>query len=185
MSAEGSTKAMIAAFAANLGIAVAKPVGFLITGASSVPAESVHSLADTRNQGLLLLGRRRSLREADADRPFGYGRERYFWALVPFSAGSLLAIYEGIHRIQHPEPVTSIAVALVIIGAAICLEGFSLRTAVIESNRSRGRTSWWTFIRRAKSPELPVLLSSVRLIYIEPDIIRPARGGARAEASQA
>ena len=162
MSTEGGGKAIIAALVANLGIAVAKLVGFVITGASSMLAESVHSLADTGNQVLLLLGRRRSTREADDTRPFGYGRERFFSAfvvaLVLFSLGALFAIYEGVHKIQHPESVESVGVALGILAVALVLEGYSLRTAVVESNRYRGNRGWMEFIRRSKNPELPVLL---------------------------
>ena len=125
-------------------------------------AESVHSLADTGNQVLLLLGRRRSTREADDTRPFGYGRERFFSAfvvaLVLFSLGALFAIYEGVHKIQHPESVESVGVALGILAVALVLEGYSLRTAVVESNQYRGNRGWMEFIRRSKNPELPVLL---------------------------
>ncbi len=162
MSASGGTKAVVAAFFANLGIAVAKFIGFLITGASSMLSESIHSLADTGNQGLLLLGGRRSRREADDDHPFGYARERYFWAFVVavvlFTLGSVFALYEGIHKIQHPEPIDSPAVAVVILALAIVLEAFSFRTAVIESNHVRGSKGWWRFLRTAKAPELPVVV---------------------------
>ena len=159
---EGSRKAIIAAFFANLGIAVAKFVGFLLTGASSMLAESVHSFADSSNQGLLLLGGNRARRLADTDHPFGYGRERYFWsfvvALVIFSLGSLFALYEGISKLRHPHELESVPVAVGILLVAIALETYSLRTAVKESNHVRGDQSWWSFIRRAKVPELPVVL---------------------------
>lgn len=162
MSAGGSNKAIIAAFLANLGIAIGKFIGFLITGASSMLAESIHSLADTGNQALLLLGGRRSKRAADADHQFGYGRERYFYAfvvaLVLFTLGAAFAIYEGIHKLQHPEPVDSPIVAVVILFAAIVLEGFSLHTAVSEANHVRGDDGWVSFIRHSKTPELPVVL---------------------------
>lgn len=162
MSSGGGTKAIVAAFAANLGIAVAKFVGFLLTGASSLLAESVHSLADTGNQGLLLLGRRRSRRAPDEDHPFGYGRERFFWAfvvaLVLFSLGSLFAVYEGIHKVQHPERIDSVGVALGLLSFAIAAESFSLRTAVQEASGMRRGGSWLGFIRRSKNPELPVVL---------------------------
>lgn len=132
MSASGGSKAILAAFSANLGIAIAKFIGFLLTGASSMLAESVHSLADTGNQGLLLLGRRRAAQDADEDHPFGYGRERFFWAfvvaMVLFSLGSLFAIYEGIHKIQHPEPLTSVGIAVALLFVAILAESYSLRT---------------------------------------------------------
>ncbi len=159
---EGSRKAIIAAFFANAGIAVAKFVGFLLTGASSMLAESVHSFADSSNQGLLLLGGNRARKTADADHPFGYGRERYFWsfvvALVIFSLGSLFALYEGFEKLRHPHELESVPIAVGILLVAIALETYSLRTAIQESNHVRGDQSWWTFIRRAKIPELPVVL---------------------------
>ena len=162
MSAGGSNKAIIAAFLANLGIAVGKFVGFLITGASSMLAESIHSLADTGNQALLLIGGRRSLRSADDEHQFGYGRERYFYAfvvaLVLFTLGSVFAIYEGIHKLEHPEAVESPIIAIAILGVALGLEGFSLRTAVKEADHLRSGEGWFDFIRHAKTPELPVVL---------------------------
>lgn len=162
MSTEGSTKAILAALAANAGIAVAKFVGFLITRSSSMLAESVHSVADTSNQALLLLGQRRARKEADQLHPFGYGRSRYFYsfvvALVLFSLGSLFALYEGYHKISHPEPLKSPLVAIVILVLAIVLESFSLRTAIVESRPLKGSGSWWRFIRTSRNPELPVVL---------------------------
>lgn len=162
MSASGGSKAIIAAFFANLGIAIAKFVGFLITGSGSMIAESVHSLADTGNQGLLLLGGRRAKKDADALHQFGYGRERYFWAfvvaLVLFSLGSLFAIYEGIDKLRHPHHIDSIAIALAILGASIVLESFSLRTAWREADHVRGSVKLTTYIRKAREPELPVVL---------------------------
>lgn len=162
MSAEGSTRAILAALIANAGIAVAKFVGFLITGSSSMLAESVHSVADTSNQGLLLLGQRQSRREADPLHQFGYGRSRYFYsfvvALVLFTLGSVFALYEGYHKISHPEPLTSPIVAIVILLLAIGLEGYSFRTAIKESRPLKGAASWWRFIRNSRNPELPVVL---------------------------
>jgi len=162
VSAEGSTKAILAAMAANAGIAVAKFIGFLITRSSSMLAEAVHSVADTSNQALLLLGQRRARKEADRLHPFGYGRSRYFYsfvvALVLFSLGSLFALYEGYHKISHPEPLTSPLVAIVILVVAMGLESFSLRTAIVESRPLKGPGSWWRFIRTSRSPELPVVL---------------------------
>jgi cation diffusion facilitator family transporter len=147
---------------ANGGIAIAKFVGFAITGASSMLSEAIHSVADTGNQALLLLGGRRARLEANEEHPFGYGRERYFWsfvvAVVLFTLGSLFAIYEGIHKIQHPEAITSPGVALSILGLAIVLEGFSFRTAIVESAALKGDASWWHFLRTSKVPELPVVL---------------------------
>jgi cation diffusion facilitator family transporter len=160
---EGSRKAIFAAFFANLGIALAKFVGFLITSSAGLLAEAVHSLADTGNQALLLLGGSRARRKATPTHPFGYGRERYFWsfivALVLFSMGGLFALYEGIEKVRHPHEVTNLGVAIGILVFSIVLETFSLRTAVKEANHIRPRgVSWWQFIRRSKQPELPVVL---------------------------
>ena len=156
------TKAVIAALLANFAVAVAKFAGFLVTGSSSMLAESVHSVADSGNQGLLLLGGRRAKKAADEEHPFGYGRERYFWgfvvALVLFTLGSLFAIYEGLHKIEHPEPIDSPEWAFGILGFALVAEALSFRTAIKEADRLRGDASYWTFIRRAKQPELPVVL---------------------------
>lgn len=162
MSAGGGTKAILAALAANAGIAVAKFGGFLFTGSSSMLAESVHSLADTSNQGLLLLGQKTSQRKANEEHPFGYGRDRYFYsfvvALMLFTLGSVFALYEGIHKIEQPEPLESAWVAVLILVIAICLETYSFRTAIKESRELKGELSWWQFIRQAKTPELPVVL---------------------------
>src|SRR5262245_3633089 len=125
-------------------------------------AESVHSVADTSNQGLLLLGGKRAQRAATAEHPFGYGRDRYFYsfvvALLLFSLGAVFAIYEGVHKLENPEPLTSPIVAVIILIVAIGLEGFSFRTAISESRPLKGRSTWWQFIRQAKAPELPVVL---------------------------
>lgn len=162
MSATGGGKAIIAALLANLGIAIAKFIGFLVSGSSSMLAESVHSLADTGNQGLLLLGGRKARRKADDSHPFGYGRERYVYAFVVsiilFSVGGVFSIYEGIDKLQHPHEVEMPIVPIVILIVAIGLESFSLRTAIKESNQVRGKQSWVQFIRHAKAPELPVVL---------------------------
>jgi cation diffusion facilitator family transporter len=154
--------AIAAAFFANLGIAIAKFVGFGVTRAASMLAEAVHSVADAGNQGLLMLGRERSRRKAGPEHPFGYGRLRYFWsfvvALVLFSVGGLFAIYEGIEKVRHPHEVESLGWAVGILTFAIVLELFSFRTAIRESRPLKGRKSWWQFIRRSKNPELPVVL---------------------------
>ncbi len=163
MAAEGGSKAIIAALGANLGIAVTKFVAFLLTSSSSMLAESIHSVADSGNQGLLLLGKNRSQREATSKHPFGYGRERYVYAfivaIVLFSLGGLFALYEAYHKLAEPEPIEHwqwVPVAVLLI--AMALEGYSFRTAVIESNRTRGDRSWVEFVRRAKAPELPIVL---------------------------
>jgi cation diffusion facilitator family transporter len=160
---DGSRRAIIAAFFANLGIAAAKFVGFVITGSAGLLAEAGHSVADTGNQALLLFGSRRGKRAADSAHPFGYGPERYFWAfvvaLVLFSMGGLFALYEGITKFNHPHVVESPLIAFGILILAIALETFSLRTAVKEANHIRPPgMSWWRFIRTAKQPELPVVL---------------------------
>lgn len=157
------TRAVVAALLANAGIAVAKFAGFLITGSGSMLAESIHSAADCGNQGLLLLGGKRSRKAPTADHPFGYGRERYFWAFVVaiilFSLGGMFATYEGIEKIRHPHEIESVAVAIAILAVAIVLETFSLRTAVVEARKVKDpQLSWWAFIRRSKNPELPVIL---------------------------
>lgn len=162
MSASGGTKAILAALAANLGIAVAKFFAFFLTGSSSMLAEGVHSVADSSNQGLLLLGGKRAKKAPTDIHPFGFGRERYFWAFVVsiilFTLGSLFAIYEGEEKIRHPHELESPAVAIGVLVVAIALESFSFITAVRESNPLRGRASWVHFIRRSKVPELPVVL---------------------------
>ncbi len=162
MSASGSTRAILAALAANAGIAVAKFVGFLITHSSSMLAEAVHSVADTSNQALLLLGQRRAQREATELHQFGYGRSRFFYsfvvALVLFSLGAVFALYEGYQKIVHPHPLTSPMVAIAILVIAIGLESYSFRTAMVESRPLKGSGSWWQFIRRSRNPELPVVL---------------------------
>jgi cation diffusion facilitator family transporter len=162
VSASGGTKAILAALAANAGIALAKFVGFLFTGSSSMLAESVHSLADTSNQGLLLLGQKQSRRRATDEHPFGFGRERYFYsfvvALMLFTLGSAFAVYEGVHKIEHPEPLSAPLVAVLILVVAIVLESYSFVTATRESRKIKGAVSWWGFIRQSRTPELPVVL---------------------------
>jgi len=159
---EGSKKAIIAAFFANLGIAIAKFVGFVITGSAGMLAESIHSLADTGNQGLLFLGGARARKEATPEHPFGYGRERYFWAfavaLILFSMGGLFALYEGIEKFRHPHEIEMVWVAVTILVLALVMEGNSLRIAAKEARQHKGDESWWQFIRHSKQPELPVVL---------------------------
>lgn len=162
MSAGGGNRAIVAALLANAGIAIAKFIGFLITGASSMLAEAVHSLADTSNQGLLLLGGKRAKRAATSEHPFGYGRDRYFYsfvvALLLFTLGSVFALYEGIHKLESHEELTSPIVAVVILVVGLGLEGYSFRTAIHESRPLKGSGTWWQFIRQSKQPELPVVL---------------------------
>jgi cation diffusion facilitator family transporter len=155
-------KAVIAALAANLGIAIAKFAAFLITGSASMLAEAVHSVADTGNEVLLLIGSGRSRRQRTELHPFGFGRERYFYAFVVavmlFTVGAVFSIYDGIHKIIHPEAVRSPVVAFVVLGVCAVLESFSLRTAIRESRPERAGRPWHLFIRTTKSPELPVVL---------------------------
>ena len=162
MSTSGGSKAILAALAANIGIALTKFIAFLFSGSSSMLAESVHSAADSGNQLLLLLGGRKSRKQADRAHPFGYGRERYVYAFVVsiilFSVGGVFALYEGIEKVNDPHPLEVWWLPLLVLAIAIGLEGFSLRTAIGESNHTRGSQSWLQFIRRAKAPELPVVL---------------------------
>jgi cation diffusion facilitator family transporter len=160
---EGSRKAIAAAFLANLGIAIAKFVGFFVTGAASMLAEAIHSVADTGNQGLLFLGGKRATKTPSEDHPFGFGRERYFWSFVVsvmlFSLGGLFALFEGEEKLRHPHELESAWWAIGILSLAVLLEGFSLRTAHREASHVRDAgQSWWRFIREAKIPELPVVL---------------------------
>jgi cation diffusion facilitator family transporter len=161
-SGAGGVRAIVAALLANAGIAVAKFIGWSITGSSAMLAEAVHSVADTSNQGLLLLGTRTARRRPTEEHPFGYGRDRYFYsfvvALLLFSLGAVFALYEGIEKLRHPHELTSPIVAVIILVVAIVLETFSFRTAIQESNKIRGDATWWQFIRQAKTPELPVVL---------------------------
>jgi cation diffusion facilitator family transporter len=170
LSTEGSNKAIVAALLANLGIAVSKFVAWLLTGASSMLAETIHSLADSGNQVLLLVGSKRARREATPNHPFGFGRDRYIYAfivaIVLFSVGGLFALYEAYHKyheVHEGKPNELLEgrwwwVPLVVLTAAIAMEAFSFKTAIHESNRVRGNASWVEFIRKAKAPELPVVL---------------------------
>lgn len=162
MSTAGGTRAIIAALLANLGIAIAKFVAWLLSNSPSMLAESVHSLADTSNQVLLLRGGSVAKKKADAEHPFGYGRERYVYAFVVsiilFSIGGVFSLYEGIDKIQHPHQLELPWIPITVLLIAIVLESFSLRTAARESNHVRGSESWVNFIRHAKAPELPVVL---------------------------
>ena len=168
MSADGGSRAVLAALAANTGIAVTKFIAFLLTGISSMLAEAIHSVADSGNQVLLLVGGKTSKREADEEHPFGYGRDRYIYAfivaIVLFSVGGLFALYEAFHKFEeirdghHEDAGRWWWVPLVVLGVSIVLEGFSLRTAVTETDKVRGDASFVQFIRRARQPELPVIL---------------------------
>ncbi|WP_298329647.1 cation diffusion facilitator family transporter [Haloactinopolyspora sp.] len=170
MASHGGAKAVVAALLANLGIAITKFVAWALTGASSMLAEAIHSVADSGNQVLLLVGGRRAQRAATSEHPFGYGRVRYVFAfivsIVLFSVGGLFALYEAYHKFDevragHPNELLESRwwwVPIVVLLAAIAMESFSLRTAVIESDKVRGGSSWVQFVKRSKSPELPVVL---------------------------
>jgi cation diffusion facilitator family transporter len=148
LSASGGGKAIVAALGANLAIAASKLVGFAVTGSSSLLAEAVHSFADSGNQVLLLVGGRRASRDADERHPFGYGRDRYFYAfvvaMVLFSLGSLFALYEGTDKIRHPHHLESAAVAIAILVFAILAESFSFRTAIRQARPLKGGVGWVT-----------------------------------------
>ena len=162
MAVEGSTKAVVTALVANLGIAASKFVAAGITGSSSMLAEGVHSLADSTNQALLLIGGKRSKRPATELHQFGYGRERYIYAfivsIVLFTLGGVYAVYEGWHKLSDPHPLTSPLIAVIVLIIAIGLESYAMATAIKESNKVRGTQTWWQFIRHARAPELPVIL---------------------------
>jgi cation diffusion facilitator family transporter len=170
VSTEGGTRAVVAALTANLFIAATKFGAWALTGASSMLAEAIHSMADSGNQALLLIGGKRSKRAADEEHPFGYGRERYIFAfivsIVLFSVGGVFALYEAYHKwhemaLGHPDSLLESRwwwVPLVILTAALVAEGMSFRTAVRESNKTRGKQRWSKFISAAKAPELPVVL---------------------------
>lgn len=162
MSASGGTKAIVAALLANLGIAATKFIAFAFSGASAMLAEAIHSLADSINQILLLVGGRKATRAADEKHPFGYGRERFVYAFVVsiilFSLGGLFAVYEGYQKLLHPEPLEVWWLPMGVLTISIVLESFSLRTALREASPLRGGASWGKFIRHAKAPELPVVI---------------------------
>ncbi len=162
MSTEGGTRAVIAAMIANAGIAVSKFVAFIATGSSSMLSEAIHSVADTANQGLLLLGGKRAKRAPDPDHQFGYGRTRYVYsfivAIIIFLLGGLFSLYEGWHKFHFPEPLEKVWIAYLVLGVAIVLEGWSFRTALGEANKSRGSRSLFRYVRESRQPELPVVL---------------------------
>jgi cation diffusion facilitator family transporter len=162
VSTEGGIKAVIAALVANIGIAISKFVAFAFTGSSSMLSEAIHSVADSGNQILLLVGNKRSKKQADESHPFGYGRRRFVYgfivAIVLFLIGGLFSLYEGIHKWQQPEPLNDWWIAVVVLVIAIGLESYSFRTALREANKSRGKRSLFRFVKDARQPELPVIL---------------------------
>lgn len=162
MSTEGGQKAVIAALMANVGIAISKFIAFFFTGSSSMLSEAIHSVADSSNQVLLLIGNKRSQKPADEKHPFGYGRRRFLYgfivAVVLFLIGGLFSLYEGLHKWQHPEPLNDWWIAVLVLLIAIGLEAFSFRTALHEANKARGDKSLANFVKDARQPELPVIL---------------------------
>jgi cation diffusion facilitator family transporter len=162
MSASGGSRAIVAALGSNLAVAVSKLVAFGFSGSSSMLAEGIHSIADSGNQILLLIGGKRAARAATDEHPFGYGRERYVYgflvSIVLFSLGGLFAVYEGVEKIAHPHPLENWAWPIGVLAFALLAEGYSFRTALAESNHERGKQTWVQFIRHAKAPELPVVL---------------------------
>ena len=162
MSTEGGKKAIIAALMANIGIAISKFVAFFFTGSSSMLSEAIHSVADSSNQVLLLVGNKRSQKPADEKHPFGYGRRRFVYgfivAVVLFLIGGLFSLYEGLHKWQDPEPLNDWWIAVLVLVIAIGLETVSFRTALREANKSRGKRSLANFVKDSRQPELPVIL---------------------------
>jgi cation diffusion facilitator family transporter len=163
MAASGGTRAVFVALLANIGIAIAKFGGFLLTGSSSMLAESVHSVADSSNQGLLLIAGKRATRRASEVHQFGYGRVRYVAAfvvsIVLFTLGGLFALYEAWHKFSDPHPIDDWQwVPITVLLLAVAMEAYALRTAVIEANRVRGTMSLRRFVRESRSPEIPVIL---------------------------
>ena len=152
-------RAVFAALAANLGIAVTKFVAFLFTGSASMLAEAVHSVADTGNEVLLLVGRGRSLRPPSDEHPFGFGRERYFYGFVVsvmlFTVGAAFSVYDGIYKIVHAEPIRAPQVAIVVLVLSAVLEAFSLRTGVAEANKVRGDRNWVPSSGGPRRPSCP------------------------------
>lgn len=162
MSAGGSTTVVAIALACNLGIATAKFVAAAWSGSSAMLSEAIHSLVDTSNQGLLLVGLKRSKRPADERHPFGYAMELYFWsfvvAIVLFSLGAGVAIYEGVDKLLHPHPIEHVNILYIVLGVSVVLEGISTYQCVREFNARRGATPWFTALRTSKDPSLYTVL---------------------------
>jgi cation diffusion facilitator family transporter len=161
-SHDSTARAILYAFLANLGIAIAKTWAASITGSGSMLAEAIHSYADTGNQVLLYLGLKQSLRPPDEEHPLGYGKLSYFWsfivAILLFSMGGLFSIYEGYHKLTHPEPLSQIWIALVVLVLAIMLEGASLFGALREIKKVRAGRPFFEWFRHTRNSELVVVL---------------------------
>jgi cation diffusion facilitator family transporter len=157
-----STRTLVVALAANLGIAVSKFVAAAITGSSAMLTEGVHSVVDSVNQLLLMWGRHAAKRPADKLHPFGYGRELYFWsfvvAVLVFSLGAGVSVYEGVLHIMHPEPAVSRVIAYAVLLIAFLLEGWSTVEAYRDFNKAKGGLGWLEAIRRSKDPPAFIVL---------------------------
>ena len=164
MAAGNSTKVVVAALLANAGIAVAKGIAATVTGSGAMLAETIHSVADSGNQALLLLGAKRAKRPPDRKHPFGYGSEKYFWAfivaLVLFSLGALFSLYEGVHKLLHPEKLSSVGWAVGVLVTGLVLEGASFWIAHKEVAKARRGRDFWDYFAHAKDPSMP-------LVYLE------------------
>jgi cation diffusion facilitator family transporter len=159
---ESTARAILYAFLANFGIAIAKSWAAIVTGSGSMLAEAIHSYADTGNQVLLYLGLKQSLRPADKEHPLGYGKLSYFWsfivAVMLFSLGGLFSIYEGVHKLQHPEPIEQIWLAIMVLVFAMLLEGTSLYGALREIKKVRGERPFLQWFKHTRNSELVVVL---------------------------
>jgi cation diffusion facilitator family transporter len=157
-----AARAILYAFLANGSIAIAKSWAAWLTGSGSMLAEAIHSYADTANQVLLFVGLKQSVKEPDAEHPLGYGKLSYFWsfivAMLLFSVGGLFSIYEGIHKYQHPEPLTQVWVAILVLLVAIVLELFSLLGCLREIRNVRGQRPFRTWLKHTRNSELVVVL---------------------------
>lgn len=157
-----TARAILYAFLANFGIAIAKTWAAMVTGSGSMLAEAIHSYADTGNQVLLYLGLKQSQRPADDEHPLGYGKLSYFWsfivAILLFSMGGVFSIYEGLHKLQHPEPLSQIWIAIIVLILAIVLEGSSLFGALREIRKVRGARPFGEWLQHTRNSELVVIL---------------------------
>ncbi len=162
MAASGNRKVIFAALAGNALIAATKLGAAAITGSSAMLSEGIHSLVDTGNQILLLLGLKRAARPADRSHPFGYGKEIYFWsfvvAILIFGVGAGVSVYEGINHLRHPEPIHNVTLNYIVLGLSFLFEGTAWLLALKEFNRAKGRLGLWSAVRRSKDPSTFVVL---------------------------
>lgn len=157
----GSTAHIVQSLVVNLVIAASKGVAAVITGSGAMLAETIHSAADCGNQGLLLFGVKQSRRPATKEHPLGYGRALYFWsfmvAMLLFSGGGVFSVYEGIHKIRHPEPVEDILVGVIILAIALVLEGWATYGNIVELRKRKKGTPFFRFLRETKDSDLVVV----------------------------